>query len=76
MPRKKTNRRRVPSVVAAVVQPVARRLSRMESLLIEVRHEQDVKLRRIIELHQRIDALTEEVTIIRTTIRRILRPKK
>lgn len=33
----------VPPVVAAVVQPVAKRLARIEALLIEMRFEQDVQ---------------------------------
>lgn len=36
--------------MAAVVQPVAKRLSRIEALLIEIRHEQDVQLRRVAKL--------------------------
>lgn len=36
---------RVAPNVAAVVQPVAKRLSRMEALLIEMRYEQDVQLK-------------------------------
>lgn len=53
-------RRRVPAVVA-VVQPVARRLVRMEALLIEMRHEQDVKLKRIRALERQIGELSEHV---------------
>ena len=55
----KTDRRSVPPIVAAVVQPVARRLSRMEALLIEMRYEQDVQLKRFNALLARLDALTE-----------------
>jgi hypothetical protein len=40
----------VRPLVAAVVQPVAKRLSRIEALLIEIRHEQDVQLRRVAKL--------------------------
>ena len=44
MPKAKTDRRRrVAPIVAAVVQPVAKRLSHMEALLIEMRYEQDVQ---------------------------------
>jgi hypothetical protein len=57
-------RRRVPPIVAAVVQPVAKRLSRMEALLIEMRHEQDVQLRRITSLQAQLDTLTEPGTNI------------
>jgi hypothetical protein len=52
--------RKVPAVVA-VVRPVARRLERMEALLIEMRHEQDVKLKRIGALERQIGELTEYI---------------
>src|SRR3984893_14001876 len=55
----KTDRRSVLPIVAAVVQPVARRLSRMEALLIEMRYEQDVQLKRFNALLARLDALAE-----------------
>jgi hypothetical protein len=48
--------------VAAVVQPVAKRLSRMEALLIEMRYEQDVQLRRAAALQAQLDTLTELVS--------------
>jgi hypothetical protein len=48
--------------VAAVVQPVARRLSRIEALLIEIRFELDVQLKRAIALQAQLDALTEQVS--------------
>jgi hypothetical protein len=59
----KTDRRSVPPIVAAVVQPVARRLSRMEALLIEMRYEQDVQLKRFNALMARLDALTEPIKL-------------
>jgi hypothetical protein len=59
MPKATTRRRKVQPIVAAVVQPVARRLARMEALLLEIRHEQDVKLKRIKTLEERVDALTD-----------------
>ena len=44
-------RRRSPvPVVAAVLQPVTKRLARMEAILIEMRHEQDVKFKRLAAL--------------------------
>jgi len=61
MPTKKKARRRVPPLVAAVVRPVNTRLSRMEDLLIEMRTEQDVKLRKINKLQEQFDELTETV---------------
>jgi hypothetical protein len=60
MSRPKTaRRRRVLPIVAAVVQPVARRLARIEALLTEMRHEQDVQLKRVTALKERLDTLTE-----------------
>jgi hypothetical protein len=61
MPAKKKARRKVPSIVAAVVRPVSTRLSRMEELLIEMRAEQDVKLKKINKLQQQFDTLMETV---------------
>jgi hypothetical protein len=58
MPTKKV-RRRIPRVVAVV--PVSTRLSRMEDLLIEMRGEQDVKLKKLNMLRQQVDELTETV---------------
>jgi hypothetical protein len=52
----------MPFIVSAVVQPVSKRLSRMEALLIEMRTEQDVKLRKINKLQQQFDELTEVLT--------------
>jgi hypothetical protein len=70
-------RRGVPPIVAAVVQPVAKRLSRIEALLFEMRHEQDVKLRRIVALEAKIVALTEFVQtyIRRSSKRRVVSPQ-
>ena len=59
MPTKKKARQKVPALVAAVVRPVSTRLSRMEDLLIEMRAEQDVKLKKINKLQQQFDELTE-----------------
>jgi hypothetical protein len=59
MLQKKKARVRLPPVVAAVVRPVNTRLSRMEALLLEMRHEQDVKLKKINQLQDQVDLLTE-----------------
>jgi hypothetical protein len=59
MPKNTKVRVTVPPLVAAVVRPVSARLSRMEDLLIEMRHEQDVKLKKINQLQERVDLLTE-----------------
>jgi hypothetical protein len=58
---KKKIRRRLPLIVAAVVRPVSTRLSRMEDLLIEMRAEQDVKLKKINRLQEQVDELTETI---------------
>jgi hypothetical protein len=71
-PVKTHGRRKVPPIVAAVVKPVANRLSRMEDLLIEMRHEQDVQLKRMTAVQRRVDALTEYVSV---NLRRIARRK-
>jgi hypothetical protein len=55
---------------------VARRLSRMEALLIEMRHEQDVHLKRITRLQDTLDTLTEQAAINRARIRRVSRRQK
>ena len=58
---KKKARRKVPPIVATVLRPVSTRLSRMEDLLIEMRGEQDVKLKKINKLQQQFDELTESL---------------
>jgi hypothetical protein len=61
MPTKRKARRKVPPIVAAVVRPVSTRLSRMEDLLIEMRAEQDVKLKKINKLQQQLEELAKTV---------------
>ena len=61
MPTRKKARRHVSPPLAATVRLVSTRLSRMEDLLIEMRTEQDVKLRKINKLQQGVDELTEAV---------------
>ena len=61
MPHMKTGHRKVPPFVAAVVRPVSTRLSRMEALLIEMRAEQDVKLKKIKRLQEQVDELADTV---------------
>ena len=61
MPTRKKARRKIPLIVAAVVRPVSTRLSRMEDLLIEMRAEQDVKLKKINKLQQQFEELTRTV---------------
>ena len=58
MPTKKeTRRRRAPGALVAVVQPVTKRLSRIEALLIEMRGVQDRHLKRIAALQRQVDEL-------------------
>jgi hypothetical protein len=77
MPSAKTHRRRkIQPIVAAVVQPVARRLARMEALLIEMRHEQDVHLKRSGALQSQLDTLTEQVQLNSANLRRIVTRRK
>lgn len=68
---KKTRRRRVPAILAAVVQPVAKRLSRIEALLIEVRCEQDIQLKRVAALRAELDTVVEHVCVDRANIQRL-----
>jgi hypothetical protein len=72
MPKTNTEpRRKVPYAVVAVVQPVTRRLARMEALLVEMRHEQDVQLKRISGVQGQLDTLAQRVTANSTNMRRI-----
>jgi hypothetical protein len=61
MAKKTAPRRKIQPIVSAVVQPVTRRLSRMEDLLLEMRNEQDVQLKQIAGIQQQLDALTDQV---------------
>ena len=54
-------RRRLPPIAAAVVRPVEKRLSRIEDLLHEMRHEQDIQLKRIAAIQLQLDALSGKV---------------
>lgn len=68
----RTGRRRAaPPIVAAVVQPVTRRLARIEGLLLEMRHEQEAKLRRLGRIQQQLDDLAQTVAASRRTIARL-----
>jgi hypothetical protein len=74
MTREKTDGRRTNRpLVAAIVQPVAMRLSRMEALLLEMRHEQDVQLKRVAGLHAQIETLTEQLLVNTRAVRRMSR---
>ena len=48
----------------------------MEALLIEMRHEQDVQLKRVTVLQEQIDILTDQVAVNNTGIRRLSLPRK
>ena len=68
----RTGRRRaVTPIVNAVVQPVTKRLARIEDLLLEMRNEQDVKLKRLDRIQKRLDDLTETVSAARSHIDRL-----
>jgi hypothetical protein len=69
-------RRKVSPIAAAALAPVLKRLARMEALLIEVRHEQDVKLKRIKAIHLEVETLTEQVRAHGARMRRLSRLQK
>ena len=71
-----TRRRRVPAIVGAVVQPVTRRLARIEGLLFEIRHEQDVKLALLKRLHERLSVMAEQLEANRANIGTLLKAAK
>jgi hypothetical protein len=48
----------------------------MEALLIEIRHEQDVQLKRVAALDARLDTVSERVEVNRSKIRRMSRRRK
>jgi len=57
MSKDKKVRLTTPALAAAVVRRVNTRLSRMEGLLLEMRAEQDVKLKKIEKLQQQVEEL-------------------
>ena len=61
----------LPPLVVAVVQPVAKRLARIEALLIEMRHEQDVQLKRVAVLQVQLETVAEYVKVDRAGRRRL-----
>jgi hypothetical protein len=71
--KKKTNSkaRSVPPLVAAVVKPVAQRLSRIETLLMELRFDQSTQLKRVTDLQVEMDVIAAEVRADRGDIRRL-----
>ena len=62
----------VSAIRAAIVTPVAKRLSRIEALLIEMRCEQDVQLKKIRALEAKLTTFAEEIrpTVSRTRKKR------
>ena len=72
MATKKKARRKIPLLVAAIIRPVSTRLSRMEDLLLEMRAEQDVKLKKINKLQEQFDELSETIRR-RLTLRNLTR---
>ena len=61
MSTKKKTRHGIPPLVALAVRPLSTRLSRIEDLLIEMRAEQDVELKKIKKLQQQVDKLMETI---------------
>ena len=72
MPKDAPFRARVPLIVSAVVQPVSKRLARMEALLMEMRHEQDVQLKRVAALRAQLDMASEQIAVNTAVIRRLV----
>jgi hypothetical protein len=48
----------------------------MEALLVEIRHEQDVQLKRVAALHARLDTVSERVEVNRSKIQRMSQRRK
>jgi hypothetical protein len=69
MPTHKTSLRKPAQSSWAVVQPVAKRLSRIEAMLHEMRFEQEVQTKRINALRSQFDELTETRTLRKIAIR-------
>ncbi len=65
-------RRRAPALVA-VVRPVTKRLTKIEELLLEIRHEIDVKLKRLNDIHVRLDAVEGGVEANRRAIEKLVK---
>ena len=63
-------RRQAPPIVAAV-RPVEKRLTAIESLLFEMRHEQDVNLKRLNAIQVRLDELSDALEQSRRGIQRL-----
>jgi hypothetical protein len=60
MPTRTTPPLRKPAqIVTAVVQPMTKRLARLEAILLEMQYEQDVQTRRIHALRAQIEALSD-----------------
>jgi hypothetical protein len=62
MAKKSAPHHRRQPIAVLIVKPVTARLARLESLLVEIRHEQDVKLKRLRKLEDALDALSDLVT--------------
>jgi hypothetical protein len=57
----KTPAERFRPIVDALLRPIVARLSRMEGLLIEIRAEQDTKIKKLKKLQQQFDELAAAV---------------
>ena len=67
---KTPQRRSTFPAVAAALHPVTKRLARMEAILVEMRFEQDVKLKRLSALEAQIDGVAERLERGRGNTRR------
>jgi hypothetical protein len=62
MPRDTPHRlARLPLVTKTDLMPIAERLARMETLILEMRFEQDAGLKRLAKLTRQVDAIAEGV---------------
>ena len=71
MKNQKPGRRAVPPTVAAVVRPVSKRLSAILDLVVEMRHLEDLKLKRLAHIEHRIELLTSAVAANRRATARL-----
>ncbi len=60
----------LPPVVAAVARPISTRLSRMEDLIIEMRTEQEVTIKKTGKLQDQINGLQERFEKLVETLKR------
>jgi len=71
MKKPKAAPRTVAPIVAAAVRPVSKRLSEILDLVVEMRYLEDIKLKRLAHIEQRIDMFTAAVAANRRAIARL-----